>query len=156
MKTDPFILRSRHDVTQCVAKLRESPEVVGTIETTHLCLRRKVPYSSLFQPTLIATLAADRSGTRIEGNVQFNGGGEIVFRIISIACAFVAAVILIVTVIRLVRGEGQQDAWMGLFIPLAVGLGVWAYRAVMRRYLVSETDYLSRYLSSVLETSPAS
>ncbi|MBL8300654.1 MAG: hypothetical protein JNN30_20130 [Rhodanobacteraceae bacterium] len=50
--------------------------VIDVLEGYKLQIRRRIPYCSLFQPTLRATLQADGDGARVDGCVDHGSGRQ--------------------------------------------------------------------------------
>lgn len=169
MNSFPITLRSPLSADECLARLRpamdhESPgemtlkevlrgscDVIGHIDGNRIELRRRIPYSSLFQPVFTATLSEDDGGTIIEGEMAIGDPGHSFARWAGIIASLVGGVVFIGALVKFSLGDALPSTWIGLAFPAGLALVVGSSRFATRRRLRHDADFLTRHLIRILD-----
>lgn len=125
-------------------------EVIGWIQDDELQLRRRIPYSSLFQPLLSASLHSSGAGTVIEGVVAMRKGAHIFYQCWFIAVTALVTVIFAATLLKFIQGTAVPGTWTGFLVPFLLMI-IWAgYRRYSRRVVTRDAEFITSHLKRTL------
>ncbi len=128
-------------------------EVIGWLHDNELQLRRRIPYSSLFQPLLCASLHDSGAGTVIEGTVAMGKGADTYYRCWFIAVSALVTVIFAATLLKFLQGTALPGTWTGFFVPFLLMI-LWAgYRRYSRRVVDRDAAFITSHLKRTLSIS---
>lgn len=174
MRTFHFEFRSLLTMADCLQRLRENidhqeprdytlrkvlhgdHEIIGFVDGDKAELRRRIAYSSLFQPVASAQLRSTASQTIITTDVQINSFGRRFMWLWAMAVTFVSLVMLLGVALSWSRGTASAQTWLGVFVPPFLLIGVAALQAVSRRMLRVDAEFLESFLRKTLDATPHS
>lgn len=125
-------------------------EVIGWLQGNTLWLRRRSPYSSMFQPVLIASINGGSTGTVIEGDVAIQGAARGFYLWYALGVGLIGGIIFLAALIKIIQGHALPQTWIGLAVPALLALGAMVFRAVTLRMLRRDADFLTAHLQQTL------
>jgi len=154
--------------TECVARLNGSIDIepseismspslhgthdfIGLVKDDALRLRRRLPYSSLFQPRLEATITAHGGGAMIEGAVAMSGAGRTFVGVWWALAGFISSVTCLGAVLLTLRRRGTHWGVVpGLAAPFVVILAGGMVAMFSRRRLRAEAELITGFVRETL------
>lgn len=128
-------------------------EVIGWLKDNQLHIRRRILYSSLFQPALSARLIQEAAGTVIDGTIAMQKGARTFYLVWFIALSALVAVIFFATLMNFIQGTAIPGTWTGFLVPI-VPLIFWAgYRRYSRRVIKRESEFITQFIRRTLSIS---
>ena len=167
MNAHPLRLVSALSPAECIAKLNAAidiepseiwmkptlngtHEVIGAVKGDAVWLRRRIPYSSVFQPRLEATISAHEGGTLIEGAVSMHKAGRVFMLAFLFATGAVCGIIFTGAAPALLRGHTHGGAWFGIMLPMLTVLAAAKAVPLRQRRLQTESEFIDRFLRQPL------
>ncbi len=129
---------------------RGTHEVIGSLQDNKLQLRRRIPYSSLFQPVLHAELSQEGQATVIDGTVTLGRGATAFYLTWLIALGMVVSVIFVATLVKFIQGTALPGSWTGFCVPVLVVIFRTGHRWYSGRVVDRDAAFLAAHLRQQL------
>ena len=171
MKTHTLQLRTTLSLDETIERLRasidhEKPdeltitsavkgthEVIGWLKDNQLHIRRRILYSSLFQPALSARLIQEEAGTVIEGTIAMQKGARTFYLVWFIALSALVAVIFFATLMKFIQETAAHGTWTGFLLPILPLILLAGYRRYSRRVIKRESEFITQFIRRTLSIS---